>query len=196
MNNPFSLEKGMEVLEQGANSAKQQAKTTTQSVTTQITGQQTTSQQQNNPTQPVVLDGFKAQIMGESGQAPSAPKPDAQATQKSQNDFMKDLYGPSDQNQAQQPEATLNPENMAAKAAEDQQKQLSIKHQLENYFNPEIEQKMTQLRHQRVEEKKEEEQVEEQEKMQELQAVEKQKEEDMALKRQQYKAEIKGGGGG
>ena len=56
---------------------------------------------------------------------------------------------------------TLDPSTMAAKKQAEQQQTQSVQDLLKRYFNPEIEDKMQQLRTQRVQEKKQEEQMEE-----------------------------------
>lgn len=218
MNNPFGFngfEKGMELLEHGLNTAKQQVKTTQQTATSQITGQQPTLQQQNhqpqpkldsfkeqvmgNPTPTPHLDTVKAQLMGAADQPKPQPAPvDAQAAiQKAQNDkFTSDLYGVSDNPQdLQKMQQTLDPNNLAAQTQADQAKQAELRKHLNNYYRPEFEQKPQQLRQQKQEEEKQEQQVEEQHKMEELKIEEKKKDEDMMVKRAQNKMEIKVGAG-
>lgn len=210
MKNPFSLDKGMEALEQGANIAKQQVKTTAQSTQGQVTGQTPSQNPSSHPSQSVdsvkeqllgvkktediKLDTFQGQITGMKTERKPQGDEEAQALSqqaaKKENDsFIQDLYGPS---KGVKPPTQ---EEMAKKSQDDSDKQQAIKNQLQ-FVRTDIEDKMTELRHRRVEEKVEEEHVEEQQKMQDLQIEEKKKDEDIVLQRKKTNIENKAPGAG
>lgn len=211
MKNPFSLEKGMEILEQGGNTAKQQVKSAAQ----QVTGQQPDPQNQQQPK----LNSLKSQILGNGGSEgqkldtvksqltgimdfPKKPNPIGQAPlspntkQEQDAKFTNELYGlPDDPDKYQKMQQTLDPDQLNQKKQNDLTKQADIKKHLEMYYKPEFEQKPEQLRRQEEQQKMQEEHVDEQQKMQELQVEEKKKDDDIALRRVITKTEVKVGGG-
>ena len=175
MSNQF-FEKGLERLEQGGNAVKQQVKTNIQSASTQVTGQQPSPQGQGDqggqlhgvkeqllgvPTPPQTI-GAREQILGNHEQSPQQADA-AQAEKRAQDEkFKNELYGVSDDPaKIAEMQQTLDPSTMAAKKQAEQQQTQSVQDLLKRYFNPEIEDKMQQLRTQRVQEKKQEEQMEE-----------------------------------